>query len=85
MIFSIYIYYVFKFSPKIIDSKSPWFWRWSVDMLNNQRRKTGEAFYLFRWGKLYIRDPFIFPVRSHWTCSDSHPFCWYIGNRVEES
>lgn len=78
MIVSIYIFFVFKIAPKVIDSRSNVFWRHAVKLLNSRRKKTGEAFYLWKAGRLYIRDPYEYPMKSHWTSSSRHPFCWYI-------
>ena len=75
---SLYIFIVFKFAPTTIDSNSSKFWSSSVNLLNKLRDKTGGAFYLAKIGKLYIRDPHSFPMKSHWTSSEKHPFCWYI-------
>lgn len=75
---SIYLFIVFKFAPEVIDGKSSKFWISSVNMLNEQRAKSG-AFYLWKCGRLFIRDPHSYPMRSHWTSSSKHPFCWYIG------
>lgn len=76
---AIYLFIVFKFAPKTIDSNTAIFWRNSVSLLNEQRKKTGDAFYLWKWRKLFIREPYAYPMASHWTSSNRHPFCWYIG------
>ena len=78
MIKAIYLFYLFKFAPSIIDYKASKFWRNSATLLNRQRKKTGDAFYLWKVWKLYIRDPHAIPMKSHWTSSNKHPFCWYI-------
>lgn len=78
MIKAIYLFYVFKFAPTVIDSGTHKFWRNAVTLLNKERSKTGEAFYLWKLGKLFIRDPHAIPMKSHWTSSRRHPFCWYI-------
>ncbi len=80
-ILAVYLFVIFRFNPKIIDSGAHWFWRKSVNLLNKQRRKTGDAFYLFKIGRLYIRDPHSIPMKSLWTSSRLHPFCWYINHK----
>ena len=76
---AIYLFVIFKFAPRVIDNKTARFWQSSVDLLNMQRKKTGDAFYLCKIGRLYIRDPHAIPMKSHWTSSSKHPFCWYVG------
>jgi len=78
---AIWLFYVFKFAPKVIDNSVHVFWRNSVSMLNKERAKTGEAFYLWKFKRLYIRDPHAFPMKSHWTVSAKHPFCWCIQSK----
>lgn len=78
MIKAIYLFYVFKFAPRCIDNTSHKFWRNSVTSLNKERAKTGEAFYLWKLGRLYIRDPHSTPMKTHWTSSYRHPFCWRL-------
>ena len=80
MIKAIWLFYVFKFAPRTIDNTASKFWRSSVDLLNKQREKNGDAFYLWKIGKLYIRDPHAIPMKSHWTSSTKHPFCWYVAD-----
>jgi len=79
MIKAIYLFYIFKFAPKMIDKTTRKFWQRNVSILNRQRRKTGDAFYLWKFWKLYIREPYATPMKSHWTSSNKHPFCWYLG------
>ncbi len=76
-IIGIYLFVVFKFAPTVIDNRAPKFWRSSVSLLNNQRSKT-DGFYLSKIGRLYIRDPHSYPMKSHWTSSGRHPFCWKL-------
>jgi len=76
LILSIYIFVVFKFAPRTIDHKSKKFWINSVDLLNSLRDENGDAFYFFKIGRLYIRDPHAYPMKSMWTSSSYHPFCW---------
>lgn len=75
MITSIYLFIIFKFAPKIIDNSSSKFWHKSVALLNKQRAKTGNAFYLWRFKKLYIRDVYAIPMKSHFYYAKWHPFC----------
>jgi len=76
LILSIYIFVVFKFAPRTIDRKSKKFWIDSVDLLNSLRDENGNAFYFFKIGRIYIRDPHAYPMKSMWTSSKYHPFCW---------
>jgi len=78
MIIPIYLFFVFKFAPKVIDNRAHVFWRRSVELLNSRRKRNGGAFYLWKMGRLYIREPYATPMKSHWTSSTKHPFCWYI-------
>ena len=78
MIKSIYLFYVFKFAPKIIDSNASKFWRKNVALLNAQREKSVGAFYLWRVWMICVRDPYSNPVKSRWTSSNRHPFCWKL-------
>lgn len=75
MFASIYLFYVFKVAPKTIDNKSSWFWRFNVKLLNKFRGKC-EGFKLWSIGRLSIRDPFSFPMKSHFAYSRMFPFCW---------
>ena len=80
MILGIWLFYIFKYAPSTIDNNSSDFWQKSVTLLNKQRKITGDAFYLWRFRRFYIRDPHAHPMRSHWAYSNSHPFCWRINN-----
>lgn len=75
---AIYLFYVFKVAPSTIDHNSKKFWRKSVDLLNRKRANSDSGFYLWKLGKVYIRDPHSEPMRSHWTVSKRHPFCFLI-------
>jgi hypothetical protein len=77
-IIALYLFVIFKFNPSVIDNKTHWFWRKSVKLLNKHRKNNGDAFYLVKLGRLYIRDPHAYPSKDLWTSSKNHPFCWYI-------
>lgn len=76
MLKAIYLFYVFKFAPKIIDQQSSKFWQNAVASLNKERSKTEGVFYLWKWRRIYIRDPHCLPMKTHWTYSYFHPFCF---------
>ncbi len=78
MILAIFLFVIFQFTPAVIDNRSSKFWQKSVSLLNKQRKKTSDDFYLWKFKRLYIRDPHAEPMRSHWMYSKRHPFCWYI-------
>ena len=78
MIKAIILFYIFKFEPK--DSC---FWRKSVSVLNKARSNTGDAFYLWKFWKLAIRDPYAIPMASHWTFSERHPFCYNLTGEIK--
>lgn len=73
---AIILFYIFMFAPRFIDTRSPKFWQWAVDFLNKERAKSDEGFYLAKIGKIYIRDPHSFPIKSHFTYANWHPFCY---------
>lgn len=75
MIKAICLFYIFKFAPKVIDQHSNIFWHKAVCSLNKERTKTNDTFYLWKWWRIYIRDPHSYPITSHWTYSHFHPFC----------
>lgn len=72
---AIYLFYIFKFAPRVIDQRTHIFWRNAVSVLNAQRRKAGGKFYFWKIGRLYCRDPYAIPT-GDWTSSRFHPFCW---------
>ncbi len=75
MVRAIYIFYVMKFRPRIIDNKTSKFWRFNVQLLN-KLRKYG-TWKLYSLGRFSIRDPFSYPMRTHFAYSrDWHPFVW---------
>ena len=73
---AIYLFFIFKFAPKTIDSNACRFWRRSVSFLNEQRDKAGHSFCLWHFWRIYLRDPYAIPMGSHWTSSNWHPVCW---------
>lgn len=75
MIKAICLFYIFKFAPKVIDQHSNIFWHKAVCSLNKERTKTNDTFYLWKWWRIYVRDPHSYPITSHWTYSHFHPFC----------
>lgn len=78
LVLAIWLFYVFKFAPQTIDHKSSRFWRNSVSLLNGLRKLNGDTFYLFKIGRLYIRDPHAHPMKSHFASGLIHPFCWQL-------
>ena len=72
---AMYLFYIFKFKPIFIETDT-FFWGRQVRALNKQRRKNADAFYLWRIGRLCMRDPFSTPYAGAWTSSKRHPFCW---------
>ncbi len=82
MIKSIWLFYVFKFSPRFIDESSPKFWNRQVKMLNNQRKKVDDSFKFWELGRLSIRDPHAHPNKSEWLSSKKHPFCWDVRKSI---
>lgn len=70
---SVFLFYVLKFAPCIIDSRSPRFWQWAVKELNELRSR-GVGFQLWRCGRLSVRDPYSYPMLSSYYYADWHPF-----------
>jgi len=79
---AIYLFYLFKFAPKVIDTRTHIFWQNSVDLLNAERRKSKGKFYLWKIGRLYCREPYAYPMITHWTYSSFHPFCWLHNEKL---
>lgn len=68
-----FVWKLIKPSDGTIDANSNWFLRHCVYALNRVRRGT-DAFYIFKVLGVMVRDPYSYPMKTHFKFSRKHLF-----------